>query len=399
MENNPKKINLLCVAIINVDQWNAAPIHFFSVADQLAYQKNTKCYALFPRSKNIQKIKNFISSDLTLIEKFSLKKWHLPHFILTLFYIPSILWIIWRFNIHAVYLRMNLTTWMVSFFIRLFSKAKIITEHNGWVEDELHGKKHKIVTFFARKFQLWDAKFAHKVRVVVKGLEELLISYKIKKEKIFIIGNGTNTKLLYPIERLKALSKKKLSSEKIYLGFIGNIAYWQGVHFLIQALAQLTVKHSNLHLFIIGDGPVKNQLIALATQLDLNNFITFSPNIDMKEALIWFNIFDIALFSPIKKRNERIGLSPLKIRDYAATGRPVIAANIKGIKLPDSQSWLITHIPENIKDLCAKIENLIYHPEKREAMKKAARIYAEKNFDWSQIAFQIYRQFTEIISS
>ncbi len=44
------------------------------------------------------------------------------------------------------------------------------------------------------------------------------------------------------------------------------------------------------------------------------------------------NLADICVAPFISKRNEKTGVSPLKIFEYMACGKPVIASRIKGLE-------------------------------------------------------------------
>lgn len=106
------------------------------------------------------------------------------------------------------------------------------------------------------------------------------------------------------------------------------------------------------------------------------------------------NAFDIALAPFIAAFNAEIGRAALKIRDYAASARPVVAADIPGLHPFAEAGWLLTHTPD---DLAENIAVLLADPERRERMGKAARAYAQAHFPWRQAAGKILAEAEEMI--
>jgi glycosyltransferase involved in cell wall biosynthesis len=389
-------MRILFTAAIDVNQWNAAPIHFFSIINAFACKNNVICHAFFPKANDSAKIKEFVAGNVNLHPQLNLKKYGVPNFVMGVLLIPLLLFTIWKHRIEYVYVRMHLMSFLTHFFIKVFTRAKTISEHNGWMADEIHGKQNKFSHWLISKFQLWDAKWANRVRVVVSGLKRFLEPGGIPAKKIFVAGNGTNTSKFMPIDRAEAFRHYSFSPKKTYLGFIGNLAYWQGVHIAIEAMMRLKQEFANIRLLIAGDGPKGAELKQLAQDLNLENEVIFLGAVDGDEAKVVINLFDIAIFPATLARNDKIGLSPLKIRDYAATGRPVLAADIEGIKEHASTNWLITHTPDDVDDFCNKARVLIENPDMRTEMGRAARRYAEAYFDWSHVGDIIYREFEKI---
>ena len=98
------------------------------------------------------------------------------------------------------------------------------------------------------------------------------------------------------------------------------------------------------------------------------------------------NAFDVAIAPFISRRNSAIGLSALKLRDYAAAGRAVVAADLPGIADHAEAGWLVLHRPDDPQDLADKVEALLADPVRRKEMGDTARRYAEANFGWTRTA-------------
>jgi glycosyltransferase involved in cell wall biosynthesis len=372
------------VGAIDPGAHNAASIHVFSLARSWA-KKGNKVNLFTLRTGN----RTWSPENLQAIEHhvgFKSKWLCLPNALLGILLIPILLKYIIKENPDIIYIRSNLASFITVVILRLF-RQRVITEHNGWFKDEvLLFKKSIFWAFLSFYSQILDARFASQVRVVTPGIKRLLVNSGIKEKKIFIQGNGTDVEQINIIPKSKARKKLNLSLEKKYLGFVGTLAKWQGVNLIIEAFIALSKKHSNLEVIIAGKGPELSDLknkVSRAGLIDKVHFIYGDSN-DATNCIL--SAIDIALAPFIRDRNEKIGLSPLKIRDYAAAGLPVLAAGLPGINELTGLGWLFTHIPDDVQDIvkeCNKLLSLNDNTLKSIAVK--ARQHAIEQFSWDNV--------------
>ena len=103
----------------------------------------------------------------------------------------------------------------------------------------------------------------------------------------------------------------------------------------------------------------------------------------------YINAFDIGVAPFIKKRNSEIGLSPLKIRDYAACGVPIVSTRIRGLEIIEEESIGILTSPEDSKAIADAIIKLFKDRKMREEMGNKGRKVAEERFPWKLVGKQI----------
>ena len=53
--------------------------------------------------------------------------------------------------------------------------------------------------------------------------------------------------------------------------FVGNLAYWQGVEYLIQSAPLVLKAAPDTMFFIVGEGELKNELITLAKKIGVSD--------------------------------------------------------------------------------------------------------------------------------
>jgi len=259
----------------------------------------------------------------------------------------------------------------------------MVTEHNGWVEDEVrvqHDSDRMVQ--MARYLQLTDAESAHGVVAVVDGIAERLP----KAVRTIVVDNGTN------LERFRPLSDRDRIRIDLLgdaggpvIGFSGNISRWQGVDNLIHAFAHIADSHPNARLVIVGDGPCLDEVRELAQGLSMADRIHFSGDVVYEDMNRWLNTFDLAVV-PKTVSLAHIGYSPLKVRDSAAAGVAVAATRVRGLTELEPHGWLATWNPSNKDGLALLLEKLLSDPAQLETMGRTARIYAEAHFSWDDAA-------------
>lgn len=343
---------------------------------------------LSPRRPESQRIPSDIRDRVTLTP--AMKRIGLPAAFDTIVQIPALVACRVRARAETLYTRVNLFTWMVVGLGRILG-MRVVVEHNSWCPGERQARGGGRFALALEKFsQMASANWAHVSRCVTPGIARLLEQHGVPGDKLVVIGNGVDTDVMRPLHRADSDSMET-GGGVIRLGYMGGLVNWQGVEHAIQAMTHLQDIPS-LELLIAGDGPERPALEALARRLGVTDRVRFLGYVPRDEAVKVINRFDIALAPFTRRRNEEIGLSPIKIRDYAAVGRIVVAARIDGIAELSPDGWLFTHRPDDPEDLANVVRQVLRRPAaERIDLGRRAREYAEAQFDWRQIAARVAR--------
>jgi glycosyltransferase involved in cell wall biosynthesis len=288
-----------------------------------------------------------------------------------------------------LYIRENLFSFVTILLARMIGMTAL-SEHNSWSASEREGLGGgRLMIKFEHVSQVWTAKLSHKSRSVTQGITDLLILNGVAQERTVTIGNGCDINEFTPQKRSAACDAMGVSGDALRLGFIGGLVPWQGVETAILSLKHLPITNSegrNIELVIVGEGVELTRLKKLAAQLGLSERVHFVGYIARERAADAIGSFDIAIAPFTNARNAEIGLSPIKIRDYAACGRPVVSSAIPGITELAEHGWLTCHLPDDEKDLAMALAPLIESETARQIAGEKARQFAETNFDWRVIA-------------
>ena len=128
-----------------------------------------------------------------------------------------------------------------------------------------------------------------------------------------------------PYEEIEFKSAKKhdlgLDPNKKYIIGIGRLIKRKGFDFFIKVLSVLP---KNINAIIIGDGPEKDNLIKLASSLNLTNRITMTGFISQEEKMQYLEKSDVFFLSSV---HEGFGIV---IQEAMQVGLPIISTNNGG---------------------------------------------------------------------
>ncbi|RXA18058.1 glycosyltransferase family 1 protein [Methanosarcina sp. MSH10X1] len=301
------------------------------------------------------------------------------------------------------------------FLAGLFCKSrckKMVYELNGIPEDEKNlfrtknegnkllqpGKKgsfsnryfsaHARLKLFILKKALG---YSDRIIAVTPGIKaNLEKSYNIPGEKIVVVSNGANTSLFKPQEQEICRKELGLDPEIPYVCFVGNLAPWQGVEYLVKAAPSILSRFPECHFLIVGDGVMKDSLLKLCRELGVEGRFIFTGVVAYNRVPLYINASDTCIAPFILARNAKIGLSPLKLYEYMACGKPVVASDISGVSdILKASEGGIPALPESPEALAEGILKLLENPGLRTKLGSKGLSYVTENYSWYSVAKKV----------
>lgn len=168
----------------------------------------------------------------------------------------------------------------------------------------------------------------------------------------------------------------------LIVGWVGVIREWHGLELLLEAMAHLPYAR----LLIVGDGPARLALEERAAALGLSDRLTITGRVGHGEIPAHIAAMDIAVVA-----SDRTGVaSPMKLLEYMAMARPVIAPalpNIQDVITSPNVGRLFR--PDDADDLFAVLRTLAQDPAERRCLGEAARRAVVEHRTWRAIAARI----------
>jgi glycosyltransferase involved in cell wall biosynthesis len=137
--------------------------------------------------------------------------------------------------------------------------------------------------------------------------------------RIAVIPNGINEAHFVTAPEPDAAKARLGLQGKLVLGFTGFVRDWHGVDRVVKWMATPDAP-ANTHLLVVGDGPVRAELEALAASLGIASRVAFTGVIDRHRVPEHVAAFDVALQPAVTAY-----ASPLKLMEYLVLAKAIVA--------------------------------------------------------------------------
>ena len=174
--------------------------------------------------------------------------------------------------------------------------------------------------------------------------------------------------------------------DTVVFGFAGRLVGWKGLEFAFRALAEPALQAYKVHLAIVGEGPAKPALQALAHELNIAQRVSFHGALPHAALPQFYRAIDVGVFPSIA--DEAFGIT---IAEAMSCGKPVIASHIGGIPevVGNEGSCGLLAPPANASALAAAMQTLATSDTLRNSMGRAARKRVETLYTWEHSATRL----------
>lgn len=294
-----------------------------------------------------------------------------------------------KFKPDAIYSRSVLFDLIPPVIAKIF-KVPYVIEKNGIMEDELNFReKGKFIIKTLKLAEKVNFRLSRAIVCVTKGIKrEFHERYRVPEDKMYVVPNGVNPNIFYPMDMYKCRRRIKAAEEAFYIGFVGSFAPWQGIEILIESAKIVKDQgYSNIKYLLVGDGELIDELKRLVIESSLVDDVVFYSRVAYEEVPIYVNSFDIAVYVPKTTRNKIIGLSPLKLYEYLSCGKPVIASRIDGLTevVEGFYSGYVCD-PDEPSGLATKIIQAFNERQLLKELGRNGRILVENRYTWMKTA-------------
>ena len=193
--------------------------------------------------------------------------------------------------------------------------------------------------------------------------------------------------------------KDSIGAESTLLLGVGRLAQKKGFEFLIQAMPLVIQKFPKAQLTIIGFGPQKDQLQKQIQELNLSSSVFLRGGKTGKELRDWFATADIFIGPSIVTHDGDTEGQGVVFLEAMASGTPVIASDVGGIKDVVQNGFSGLLIPEkNPEAIAEKILDLAKNNSLREQLIQNALELANSDYSWEHSAKTFSKLYQQAVS-
>ena len=200
-------------------------------------------------------------------------------------------------------------------------------------------------------------------------------------DRVSVIPNGVDVAAFAAADGSKARARYGLGGATV-VGFSGSLKPWHGVDLLLKAL--FYVPH-RVRALIVGDGPERPRLERLAGAPGLNRRVVFTGAVPHSAVPEHVAAMDIATAPYLAQGG--FYFSPLKVAEYLAAGRPVVASSQGDFQVVVGNAGILVP-PGDVLALAQALRRLSAEPELRRGLAHAAGLRAG-DLDWAGVAARV----------
>lgn len=187
-------------------------------------------------------------------------------------YIKTLKEILIKEKYDILHFNMNSAVFLQPLIAAKLAKTKVIIAHShnsysdkGIVKDILHNLMRRFIPFFANTFFAcsdYAGKWFFNNKI-------------IKKDNYFIIKNGIDTnKFKFNIDiRNKKRKELNIKDTDIVIGHVGRFNKQKNHKYLIEIFKKAYFKNKNLKLFLVGEGPLKDEVKKIIIENNLEDAV------------------------------------------------------------------------------------------------------------------------------
>lgn len=336
-------------------------------------------------------------------------------------YAPSFLESLVAYDGALAKLRKNRLFYFISLFYIFFGLIAVLRKvkkntyqiiHVNWalphgffgIFAKLFSSSRLIITFYGAEFALADhIPFGRAMlRFIIKRADVVVAISNSTKRKVQELENVQVRviPLTSPIQPTKKNAKYKNynNQHKKNILFVGRLIERKGLPYLVDAINNIPLKE-NVHLDIVGEGPVSNVIQEKINSLNLSGRVTLHGRVSEKQLNKLYDNCTMFVLPAITDKwgdTEGLGVVILEAMSYS---KPVIASRVGGIVdiVKDNVNGIL--VPEkNSIELRRAILLILHNKRLRENLSRNGFKTVKHSFSWDNIIFQLKKLYVEVLN-
>lgn len=247
--------------------------------------------------------------------------------------------------------------------------------------------KNKFFLNLAYRLERYIYKHADLICGQTKGIVST-IQQTVPRKTVHWYPNGAELK------RFANVAPAIKDNDEFHLLYAGIIGHAQGLEVILYAAKKIE-SYPQIKFFLVGDGPVKQDLIDLQQNLSLTN-ITFIPNQPSDKIIEWLQRCD-ACIVPLKRIELFKGAIPSKLFEPLAIAKPIllgVEGEAKELFIDEGKAGLYFE-PENADELANGILQLYNDNALTKELGANGKQYVTEFFTRDKIACEFWKVMQE----
>jgi glycosyltransferase involved in cell wall biosynthesis len=286
-------------------------------------------------------------------------------------------------------------------------RVPFVTTVHGVLADEyaqaqLRGglsTREKAANYFMKYLSKIEGRSAQNATLVVTiskySQKKIVEFYNVPEEKIRIVPNGVDSEKFKPTSKgCEDFAQRLGFKDKQIVLFVGRLIPRKGLSYLIEASKRVVQERRETLFVIVGDGPLRRQLIADVEEAGVSSNFVFAGDVSEKDLTEAYRCARVFAFPSIQ---EGQGIALLEAQSSAL---PIVAFDVSGIKeaMLDGETGFLVK-PSDSEELAQAILKLLADDSLRNKMGIMGRDFVKRELSWdscTQKMLKVYREAVEL---
>ena len=220
-------------------------------------------------------------------------------------------------------------------------------------------------------------------------------SKEMGANNVIVIPQGVDASIMKKLAKDKELQKNlKISNQDRVVMYLGSIHSISGLPFILNSIPKIIQTIPNFKLLIVGGGIYLENLKDISKKLKIEDKVVFVGYVPYKDIPRYCSLAELCI-NPFEITDMTNKLSPAKIFDLLACGKPILATPLEGM-LYDFPKESNTVIYENLQFFPEKMIELL-KSNLLDNIGKLGLEYVVKNFTWDIVTKRMLNEFDNMI--
>jgi len=226
---------------------------------------------------------------------------------------------------------------------------------------------------------------ASHIVTVSEALKAYVEAAGISPYRVTCLPNGVDVDRFNPSADAQLIRDRHALGGRPVIGFVSSLKPWHGLGFLFDALALIGRWRKDHLLMVVGNGPGFDYSTERAEEEDIKGRVILTGKVPHAEIPSYLAAMDLTV-APYQAE-EGFYVSPLKVLESLAAGRPVVAPRLGQLNdlIEDGATGLL-YQPGDLDAFAGSVQALLSDPGRRETMGRKARRFATANLSWDSVA-------------
>lgn len=223
------------------------------------------------------------------------------------------------------------------------------------------------------------------------AMRDDLVARGVDPQRITVVPNAVDAEDFRPTGTDHGLGRRLGLGDAVVLGYVSSLVAYEGVRYLLEAVALLRDRGRDVVALVVGDGPDRPNLERLAQELGITPFTRFTGRVPPTDVPGYYELIDLFVVPRTLDRVCRY-VTPLKPVEAMAMQRCVLVSDIPALaETLEVGETGFTFEPESARSLADVAEGLVEDSGKRQEVGRRAREFVVAQRSWRHNA-EAYRR-------